>query len=660
MSGGGEGGNEEAEVVHMEDAVKLLVEHLVRPVLPRRAAQDLQRHMTPEKQRAVAQQVHTAAILYNYYHRKMFPQLAFAEAKRFFMCAALSVGEDLLPYLSIVHDRENNSGKHGSLSVTDKAAIQACDIAAELDATKGYPDMDMWPIAKVAVLLLDMTRKKCLIEYSADTKGVWSIIEKEYDAEAGISHSTNQPAGHESTNKRAFGALDGPYMLQRLAISEVQRRTGMEGSDLLVLDEKLAYSLSKERTTTKLFIVQYKQTTKGKLVELPLEELINSMTGPVFVNDPFPNTTSVVEYYHILPYKEILFEVLHRKWPADPQHGSHSVIDEKLEEQAENSTPMMQKRMTKVPTPKQNKRAIKAADANSNQNSSISKHKKSSKRKAEASRATAAVGPDGGNPIIENKSLIVPDVETSGLNAKTTAAVSGGPIFLQSGGQVDKNKTQKKLSVSANMAQDIVPAMAPFVNPAIKNGALEHQNMEVTENSGGVTENNDDQISDLLQSIQKIRDEILHKELILQERSIQCDMDIQTILNEGKMTPKARSIVDKYRGSCSSMTEVANSSCSGDGGQTMSSKRKRLKEILQGRNKCQELDEICNKCEWILPRYVIVPSVADGMFRASVHLTCPDFEMSIAGGPRPTPREARYSAAANMMVELQKKAEEED
>jgi hypothetical protein len=59
MSGGG-GGNEvvveEEEVVHMEDAVQLLVEHLVRPELPRRAAQDA-RHMTPEKQRAVAQQV---------------------------------------------------------------------------------------------------------------------------------------------------------------------------------------------------------------------------------------------------------------------------------------------------------------------------------------------------------------------------------------------------------------------------------------------------------------------------------------------------------------------------------------------------------------------------------------------------------------------------
>jgi hypothetical protein len=49
---------------------------------------------------------------------------------------------------------------------------------------------------------------------------------------------------------------------------------GIDGSDLLVLDEDLVYSLDKERTTTKFFIVEYKKTAKGKLVEVSLEELI--------------------------------------------------------------------------------------------------------------------------------------------------------------------------------------------------------------------------------------------------------------------------------------------------------------------------------------------------------------------------------------------------
>jgi hypothetical protein len=57
---------------------------------------------------------------------------------------------------------------------------------------------------------------------------------------------------------------------------------------------------------------------------------------------------------------------------------------------------------------------------------------------------------------------------------------------------------------------------------------------------------------------------------------------------EGKMTPKVLSTGDKYKGTCSNMMQVANSSCSGDGGQTMSLKRKRVKEaLLVSNNKCQ-------------------------------------------------------------------------
>jgi hypothetical protein len=48
---------------------------------------------------------------------------------------------------------------------------------------------------KSCLLLLSLTRKECLIEYGAITKGVSSIIEKEFDAAIGHSHSTNQPGG---------------------------------------------------------------------------------------------------------------------------------------------------------------------------------------------------------------------------------------------------------------------------------------------------------------------------------------------------------------------------------------------------------------------------------------------------------------------------------
>uniref|UniRef100_A0A453QZ50 Uncharacterized protein n=1 Tax=Aegilops tauschii subsp. strangulata TaxID=200361 RepID=A0A453QZ50_AEGTS len=242
-------------------------------------------------------------------------------------------------------------------------------------------------------------------------------------------------------------------------------------------------------------------------------------------------------------------------------------------------------------------------------------------------------------------------------------------------------------------------------DPLVKKRALECQDMEMSEESGATSKYNDDgQIDDSLQSIQKIRDEILRKESILQERSAQCDMDIQTLLSgilpishfkhayiynhavellqfcgqhcrqvflgaicfqkfctklwcitlfnvdksstalcdvqivrqncgqfwqdvflekklmfwqevasilvphflysscfktyaEGKMTPKAVSIIRKYKETCSDMTEATNSSCSRDGGQSIT-KRKKLKEALLRQCKVRNLK--LNLCITIL------------------------------------------------------------
>lgn len=51
----------------------------------------------------------------------------------------------------------------------------------------------------------------------------------------------------------------------------------MKDSNLRVLETFLAYSLSKQRTTTKLFLVEYEQAMKGNLVEISLEDLITRL-----------------------------------------------------------------------------------------------------------------------------------------------------------------------------------------------------------------------------------------------------------------------------------------------------------------------------------------------------------------------------------------------
>ncbi|XP_040244408.1 uncharacterized protein [Aegilops tauschii subsp. strangulata] len=200
---------------------------------------------------------------------------------------------------------------------------------------------------------------------------------------------------------------------------------------------------------------------------------------------------------------------------------------------------------------------------------------------------------------------------------------------------------------------------ATSIDAVLKDAGLESKIMEVPKKSGDVTKNNNDLTNDLLQPIRKTRDNILHKEHILQDRSAECDMDIQIILTEGKMTAKVLAIMEKYKATSSNMMEVANPSCCGDGDKTRRNKRKTLKEVLL-HNKCQELNEICYDIKCIAPRYTVLPSPEDGMFHANVRFTCPGYDMSITGGPHQTPDGARCSAAANLITELHKKAAEEE
>ncbi|KAF8780830.1 hypothetical protein HU200_000777 [Digitaria exilis] len=613
----------EEEVVKLEDAVKLLVEHLVEPVLPRGALRR-EEALAPQNQETVARQVHATVLLYNYYHRKQFPQLEFADPKRFCICASLTAGEALLMYLQQAHDHYDSAG--GGLSATDKAVVDACDIAEALDATKDSPEMTMWPISKVAVLLLDQTMKKCLLEHGSETKGVMSFLEKDINSALGDSHGSDLSV-QESSNK-SVPLSSEPFVLQQIAYSEVELKTGIKRSNLRFLEEHRVYSLSKKRTATMLYILQYEQTGNGKLMERPLGVLVSRMSGPIFRSHPGLGTTTVVECYHLLPYKEVLLNILNRAWPLDSSHNarkerllqngnpsSHSEIDESLKEQEANSRSKMKRMAMNVSTSKKNKQIVKVVgDSGTNKNKKNSST--NSKRKSETFRAEHG---DGESPTKETDSLAAPDVESSKLvSVKATKSTNVGSIDLQARIQMDKN-TKEKHSKSRNMPQDIVPA--PDVDPVIKNHALESQKGKVVEKSGkdnllktttkmfflllitsvlvfpnlnlyianciqGVTTGNNVQMYATLQLLQKMRDDTLREHCMLGDRSAQYEMEIQTILTEGEMTPKVMSILKKYE-SRWNMIEAANPTCSGEGCQTMNIKRKKLKEAILLRNKCQ-------------------------------------------------------------------------
>jgi hypothetical protein len=410
-----------------------------------------------------------AVILYNYYHRKQFPQLAFADAMRFFKCASLTLGDSLLAYSNMVHQHEKSSGSPGegvNLSVTDKAVVDACGIAEALDANQDSPDMAMWPISKVAVLLLDSTRKRCLLESGSVGKNVRSLLEKEIDTSSTSEHGSNKPEGQDLENEET-----GPYVLQKLAFSEVERRTEIKRSSLRLLDEHLAYSLTKKGTTTKLFILQYEQTAKGNFAEMPIEELIKRMIGPVVEKHPYPTTTVVAESYHILPYKDILFDCLHRKWHFDSslsmpkeetrrngKSSSHSEIDENSKEQEYNIKGSTQKKI---------KRDIKVLGSSDKNYSCTSRNKRSSnvnsKRKSEVFRATAADGAEGLDseiPRVKNALPPVVDVSTMkfvscSVNVKETAAANAGFVDMEAGVKMNSNKRRENHSLDLNISHDM-------------------------------------------------------------------------------------------------------------------------------------------------------------------------------------------------------------
>ncbi|OEL25918.1 hypothetical protein BAE44_0013063 [Dichanthelium oligosanthes] len=89
-----------------------------------------------------------------------------------------------------------------------------------------------------------------------------------------------------------------------------------------------------------------------------------------------------------------------------------------------------------------------------------------------------------------------------------------------------------------------------------------------------------------LQLLQKLWDDTVREHCMHGDRSAQYEMEIQTILTERDMTPKAMSILKKYENSWN-MMEAAYPTCSKKGCQPMNIKRKKLKEAILLPNKCQ-------------------------------------------------------------------------
>ncbi|XP_077227334.1 uncharacterized protein LOC143860537 isoform X2 [Tasmannia lanceolata] len=318
-------------LVSAEDTIQALVDHLVLPLLPGKSSQ--QENPSLSQQELVAKQMHAAVLLYNYYHRKQCPELDFLDFESFCMVAA-NARASLLMHMKFMKRSNNDSGDlDEQFSITERMVMDACDICIGLNGQDSH-SMKGWPVSKVAVFLIDSMKKNCLLQFGSITQGVWSLIEKDIDVSfhnlGGLpekksknmnKRTTKGPTGDESLLDEA--------VLQQLAFSAVKENTGIDQTDLTILESHFVYSLSKEKSTARFYLIQCTKEINEEVTPLPITDVISSVRGPLVRKSLYTyEPTSVVEYFHFLPYVGVVSDWVSGK--------SSPVSSQKLQEKSGN------------------------------------------------------------------------------------------------------------------------------------------------------------------------------------------------------------------------------------------------------------------------------------------------------------------------------------
>ncbi|KAM0946553.1 hypothetical protein DsansV1_C09g0096171 [Dioscorea sansibarensis] len=739
-------GMESVGEMTMEDVVHALTDQLVLPLLPCR---NHSKEPPPiPQQEAVAKQMglclHAVVLLYNYYHRTQFPQIDFVQFAPF--CKAVTVANpSLMIYMKYIHECEvvelEDIQKNLSiLSITERAVLDACKISAALDAAKDVPSIEGLPVSKIALFLVNPVQKRCLLQFSAVTQGVWSLLEKDVDA----------PLDNLGGSKNRKNSSADNDIRQKLAFSAAQKIAGIHPSNLRILGCHLTYSLSEEKRTTMLYIMEYNQAVKGDFVEVPIDDVMNSIRGPLVRAGVPPEVTAVVEYYHLLPYVHIISEWLSRdpphrdpldlqkqqaeaeKFPLEPEHivRSHMISYKSCK----NMQAMdLSNNISKTETESKNKRKNNPFYMNGSQEAAGIPKKKAGSFSSKLDSSNLQQQPMTCGMSLNNKkemmkTQVINDQGTRGSTLSESSEAfsrpknkADGPIqqpFLQTKehiiSDIQMNSNSEELSSEANVSID----SDGFKDKADKVDVAKRLNNDIRTEDGGLpvqkdneggssiqdrtatgglrssvrdmlatsdlrssvrdrlatselpvvpvqgcSEKNDKRTSLLqttLQTFKRKRNELCNQHRILEDEVAKCEMNIQNILNGGE--EDVVSNMDPIADAC---TILASSQMSMDGCSTSSEeeslneliKRKKLSEaILFLRTPCQELDDICSKNNWTLPRYSVLPVVSGGNFQANVTVQGVDFDCTCRGDPERKPRDARHSAASHMLIKLRKMA----
>ncbi|XP_028547931.1 uncharacterized protein LOC110113969 isoform X2 [Dendrobium catenatum] len=647
---------EPPEMVPAEETVEALIEGLVSPFLPRRGIS--WDNPSTEQQEAVAKQMYAVNLLYNYYHRKLFPKLEFLDFNSFCKIACISK-PSLLKYMNAMCKSDMSSGDLDEpLSITERMIMDACNVSSALDASKDFPDMKGWPISKVAVFLVDPSKEHCLLRSSSSTVTVKLLIEKNLEMPLENVVGVPEMGNALGSNTNASGLLKDKFngledRLQEVAFSTVKEEMGIDNSNLSILGSYLSYSLSRMKSCARLYIMSYAEPIVN---QIPIKGLMQSLQGPLVKINSAPEVTEVVG-----KTSHSALQHIPRQKTDLVNKGSEGVLVIDIHEVSDDS-----------------------GWSQGNMNNC-----------SKASTNTEIIGsfknyPSLGESSVRSQNAAFTFVTEKPVlsTVKEEATVDDFPALTKQNWDTlmsKKRKLNNSLAGSSGTAHQYNADDSFNENLKKLDGdwetnlenAISHNSVKEAKNdlnqAGGTMNNmivalnsdNHDALAlskkvdrmSVLQMLKKKREELCHQQRLLEDNIAHCEMSIQTVLS-GKDSSESK--VEFMLKTCelicpNEMKNDANFSTEAQCQSQTVGRKKLCEAVLRLQSPCQELDEIFCTNNWILPKYCVLPS-SDGKFQALVTVRGMDFECESHSDWKTSPKKARESAATNMLNKLRSMA----
>ncbi|XP_047318135.1 uncharacterized protein LOC124921507 [Impatiens glandulifera] len=600
--------------------VKALLDYFVDPMLPIKAS-------TTEaplyKQKLVAKQVHDVVLLYNYYLLKQCAGIKFLGFQEF-----SEIATSLKPTLVMAHmklmqvsDNADYYDHEANVSVTEKAIMDACDLCIYLDASKEMPNIEGWPVSSVVVLLTDSQKQNCFLQFNSTTQGVWSLIEKslddlpdDFDGKMESKHVNKKQKKMKKTATDASNVDEA--ICYQLALYAVKEIAGINPSDLVVLESHVVYSLSKAKKAVRFYIMQTKQPLREDS-QIPIQQILDSIQGPLIRKSSMWEVTPVVEYFHVLPYADILAEWFSRDEMQDLNMDVGSPRG--MDVGSPRETDVL---CDKEPVEVRDEPIKRSTEMNIVSNLKI-----------RSSTATLQQKDNESFSILSNSS--------SGPQKYSSAVVHRNEKLSK-----EKNKVAPmKTVLRASIAESGKEKLGADTRVTLSN------RMDVIEVSPVTLDSKKTFSRSALAVVFKERSRLCSQRQAVEEEIFACDKKIQEILDvlSGSVENLATMVKafvepciddDAYLEEQTDLQDASNKSNGKISSET----------VLCLTNSCQHLDDMCHENNWTLPTYNIKTSACG--FTAHVNVKGTGFNFTVKGDAQPSSPLARGSAAKYVLANL--------